>query len=990
MQLSSRILTALAVLILAVAVVAVRAGSPGTVEAATGTIDVVNVGTCYTTDEEVFGVSDCNDGDEDAYLVAGRDDIVEVGTVYATYAFDPTTAADDPRGILTNSDLIKISIQDSERDRRTPVLLATSAVDAAALDTFQLDDDLTTADVLDDEVVSDDLAVVRKDFEGIKPDNRTFRWQRRGAEGDFAFDSTGGVFISGITITKGNAEDDYRPMFVVEGDDSPISLYGTVAGLTDTTKNGFQKINNYLAIDEDVGSGRVDDETGNSEAEVAPWFSVKASIDVGATVTLQYVVYLTSERETLIGGESVGDYKATVNAPDFTTSEKNATSATITLEARSDGGQGLGNVNLWMRETSRFSGRYEGFLRLTDENGDGGNPATNWGLDVQHATGHGDSDAEVAVVGIESGPVVIAYKDTDGSNVLHSIEIDTVAPAVQIDSPAQDSQIQDTSPEFAGSYTDDDSGLREDSFRLYIDHTNDIMENGIAGNVALDLRVDGTTDSADNRYGLVEVKSPATVIESTNDYGGFAAPSRFGVIGHADVFNVPAQAGDRPTTPAAEREYQTVEGDDHDDGAFTGSFGDSARISFDPNTKTGDYNNTIDFQALVADRAGNIGFSDSDDEGPRFINDYGEKTDDRNTERYNVLGWFARHYFVLDETDPAIFDEQSVTGFYGEDDDDEPQVSRRGILIAFDRAIDEDSIDLDTFTVTLDAAGNESVAVTDFDTEGRAVYLLLENELASDARPYVDVGSGKWVEDPAGNRLTGGDVAPFAVRDGIVPKIEVILSGGSGTGEGDEGPDKLTKETITVTINADEEIYTTPSLVIVCSDIGWDGDDDNTELDQDLDDLVASRSGGIKGQASANFEDPATYDCGYDYLVGTQPAQSYSRPGLSWEYQWLNFGDSKSAQDGNEALQDGKLTVLAYARDRQAFASLNHKDFEDRLIEGDALSDDTNNWGAGTAEFRYDTTLNPPMATPDGSEPVTESRPFVVAGLQRQINGIHR
>ena len=73
MQLSSRILTALAVLILAVAVVAVRAGSPGTVEAATGTIDVVNVGTCYTTDEEVFGVSDCDDGDEDAYLVAGRE-----------------------------------------------------------------------------------------------------------------------------------------------------------------------------------------------------------------------------------------------------------------------------------------------------------------------------------------------------------------------------------------------------------------------------------------------------------------------------------------------------------------------------------------------------------------------------------------------------------------------------------------------------------------------------------------------------------------------------------------------------------------------------------------------------------------------------------------------------------------------------------------------------------------------------------------------------
>ena len=67
MQLSSRILTALAVLILAVAVVAVRAGSTGTVEgAATGTIDVLNVGTCYTTSTDVFAASDCDDGDGNA------------------------------------------------------------------------------------------------------------------------------------------------------------------------------------------------------------------------------------------------------------------------------------------------------------------------------------------------------------------------------------------------------------------------------------------------------------------------------------------------------------------------------------------------------------------------------------------------------------------------------------------------------------------------------------------------------------------------------------------------------------------------------------------------------------------------------------------------------------------------------------------------------------------------------------------------------------
>ena len=126
MQLSSRILTALAVLILAVAVVAVRAGSPGTVEAATGTIDVVNVGTCYTTNDDAFNVGDCLDGDDPAedavYLVGDGETITEVDSVYATYAIDPKTSGDAPRGILKYADLIKISIDDKGRDKRSGVL----------------------------------------------------------------------------------------------------------------------------------------------------------------------------------------------------------------------------------------------------------------------------------------------------------------------------------------------------------------------------------------------------------------------------------------------------------------------------------------------------------------------------------------------------------------------------------------------------------------------------------------------------------------------------------------------------------------------------------------------------------------------------------------------------------------------------------------------------------------------------------------------------
>ena len=53
--------------------------------------------------------------DEDsAYNVAGRDSYHRRSTaVYATYAIDPKTSGDQPRAILKNSDLIKISIEDS-------------------------------------------------------------------------------------------------------------------------------------------------------------------------------------------------------------------------------------------------------------------------------------------------------------------------------------------------------------------------------------------------------------------------------------------------------------------------------------------------------------------------------------------------------------------------------------------------------------------------------------------------------------------------------------------------------------------------------------------------------------------------------------------------------------------------------------------------------------------------------------------------------------
>ena len=45
-------------------------------------------------------------------------------------------------------------------------------------------------------------------------------------------------------------------------------------------------------------------------------------------------------------------------------------------------------------------------------------------------------------------------------------------PSITIDTPAHESEGQDTSPNFAGSFLDRESGLREDTFYLYVDNTD--------------------------------------------------------------------------------------------------------------------------------------------------------------------------------------------------------------------------------------------------------------------------------------------------------------------------------------------------------------------------------------------------------------------------------------------------------------------------------------------------------------------------------------
>ena len=1081
MKLAAKIFAALA-LALAISYVANWSQSPDA-SAAAGKIDVLNVGTCYATSASVFGEDECRDNtadNEDAQYAldsgsgnSGLQNLKLTARPFATYAVDPKTSAEEPRAILMDADLVKISINDPGRDRRTPVLLRaggptstetriaplTAANVPAGVgcyddnNAFEITPRDTAAgiDALDRELC-EVYSLINGTTTSPKDNLYDFTLHQTFVESgeadtepvEFTQSRASNNLLRVDIPTSAPTEEDYLPLhrkFKPDNtnqvtDDTIIRFFGyVISSTTGTTVFGCERVaatyanaptgatqedmkicdlSSFVKLDEDIGEGRARGEFGDGSdrnARSAPFIDVGTSLAGGDSVRIRYVYYETSEREEIVGGKRSadrdtyqGDDVANVNPPVFTddeTADADETNPDVLLAQATGDGVGR-SQNLWLKETGRFDGTYVGYLRLTDANGNavvtGGVSEDNWGRETKHAE---NSDLEgAAVLGVQGGPVTIRYKDSDGNTKELRILIDTQPPLVSIDSPEYKANFDEQRIRITGTFNDADSGLRDDSFRLYLDNIDDSDEDGEnGGNSVLNLQVKegAVTEGGEQAVGLVTPEDSGGVVQLTGDYVGYRGEGSeskdptnglFGILKAPWIFQ---ETSDEDST-----DLETITPDSFADGANEGTFDDVARLNIQSiggeEVPDDELNNQVDFQALVMDIAGNVGFSDSDPAGPTFIHDYGTAGNDRKDDRYNVLGWYARHIISVDRLDPRLG--RIITGFYDENDDDEPVMHNRGLMLIFDAAVDSGSVDSSTFKVELDAVGNADpvdATVEDTTTIGKRVYLLLDEDLLPDATPKLSVNSGRSVRDPAGNSLTSNDPLngeddgdrTLEADDGIPPTLEVTLSRGSGTGTGDEDSSNLTMDAIVVRVTSNEDIQGAPYVSFVCDGFTWIdtkgtssvSDDETREFSNFLANRRGTQNTSQHGQFEPN-EEPGK--CGDDppttLLVRSTP--TYSRPGNTWEYQWRNNTSTE-----NTEIPDGDVFVVAFGRDVSAW-----NDDWDPDADTPDVGMPSFNWGAATAEFELDTNLGDPSTTnsrfgsvqPRAGSDIFESRPFVL------------
>ena len=184
--------------------------------------------------------------------------------------------------------------------------------------------------------------------------------------------------------------------------DGDVLWFGSITG---TNPALFADLDDFIDRDEDFSPG--------DQGTIAPWMRVTAALPANAEVGVDYIYYQTSEYEEIVGGYKKSNYLGYEDPnPDKTPDNDKSVTAdpdvegvepvfeeededlstpgaqdALILRVSSDGN--TPTQNLWVKEADRFSGIYEGYIRLTDADGNGSavtdgeqdeNAEENWGL----------------------------------------------------------------------------------------------------------------------------------------------------------------------------------------------------------------------------------------------------------------------------------------------------------------------------------------------------------------------------------------------------------------------------------------------------------------------------------------------------------------------------------------------------------------------------------------------------------------------------------
>ncbi len=447
-----------------------------------------------------------------------------------------------------------------------------------------------------------------------------------------------------------------------------------------------------------------------------------------------------------------------------------------------------------LTETGFNSGRFEGYVEVQERTarttqGTGGNycptivakrPA--WTGDPSKCEGSvkGGTLATAATIPATAGPITITYVDkvTSGTSTnvsrTASYSLDVTAPTLTFTAPVTGSAGQSRLPTFAGSFTDNESGIDESTFALYVDESAD------ATNTTLVVPVGSSWSATPGKDKTTFVSTSAA---QNNGVGESLGSNSTVTTVAADLMSV--------TLPTA-----VV------DGTKTFEFSKTATATLPTSVTNPDH--IVDFQARAADLAGNYGYTDSD-----AANNYAGAVGTSGS----TVGRHGNqpHTIRIDQVLPSISTAEAGSGF------DETLACctakanvRDMIKVTFDGKLNADSVAATDFSVVLDGTGGTFVPAT-VTVKDAVVYLDIDSTIPSNDTPAVKlVGT---VQDLAGNSSSAGTTN---ATDKLSPVITVATSGGSGTGTADNKEDaaNYTKDAMVITVTSDEALQGPPLVTV--------------------------------------------------------------------------------------------------------------------------------------------------------------------------------